>query len=82
MKVAVSIPDDIFADADQLAQKLKTTRSAIYTSALRQYVAQNDAQSITDRINAVVDSLSEEEQEDDLRFVRRAAYLTFQRTEW
>ena len=82
MKVAVSIPDDVFADVDRLAQKLKTSRSAVYTQALRQVVSDNDDESITARINAVIDSLSEEEIEEDLRFVRRAAALTAERNDW
>lgn len=82
MKVAVSIPDDVFADVDRLAQKLKTSRSAVYTQALRQFVSNNDDDSITARINAVVDSLTEEEIDDDLHFVRRAAALTAERNDW
>ena len=82
MKVAVSIPDDVFADADRLAQRLNTSRSAVYARALRKFVSDNDEQSITAQINAVVDSLTEEEKEEDLRFVRRASALMAKRIDW
>ena len=82
MKVAVSIPDDVFADADRLAQRLNTSRSAVYARALRKFVSDNDEQSITAQINAVVDSLTEEEKEEDLRFVRRASALMVKRIDW
>jgi metal-responsive CopG/Arc/MetJ family transcriptional regulator len=34
MKVAVSIPDDVFAEAEALAKRMKSSRSEIYSRAL------------------------------------------------
>ena len=82
MKVAVSIPDDVFAKADIIAERLKTSRSAFYAEAVRKLVLEHDEDSIIDQWNAVIDSLTDEEKEEDMRFLNRANYLMAQRTVW
>jgi len=47
MKTAISIPDDIFAQADALARVLKTSRSDLYTRAVREYVARHGEDEVT-----------------------------------
>lgn len=59
MKTAVSIPDDIFKEADELARRARRTRSDVYAAALREYLARHDPDSITRRINAVVDQVGD-----------------------
>jgi hypothetical protein len=39
MKVAVSIPGPVFADAERLAKRLKASRSEVYARALKAFVA-------------------------------------------
>lgn len=39
MKTAVSIPDDVFEEAERLAMDLQTSRSQLYSRALRELVA-------------------------------------------
>jgi hypothetical protein len=39
MKTAVSIPDDVFEEAERLAAELRTSRSRLYSRALRELVA-------------------------------------------
>lgn len=78
MKVAVSIPDPIFAEADALAQRLGTTRSKLYARALRAYVVDQDPDRITEAMNAVVD---EADAESD-PIVRSASGVVLARTEW
>jgi metal-responsive CopG/Arc/MetJ family transcriptional regulator len=36
MKTAISIPDDVFAQAEKVARLLKKSRSEIYSEALRE----------------------------------------------
>ena len=79
MKVAVSIPDPIFAEADRLAQRLKATRSEIYARALKAFVATHSPDQVTEAINDVVDALDEPHDGD---FVREAARRVLDRTEW
>jgi metal-responsive CopG/Arc/MetJ family transcriptional regulator len=38
MKTAVSIPDDVFQSAEQLARRLGMSRSELYVQALKSYL--------------------------------------------
>lgn len=78
MKTAISIPNDVFATAENLAKRLNKSRSQIYSEAVAEYVARHDAPTITDRINAVCSDV-------DTRpdgFTKAAARRTLSRTEW
>ncbi len=79
MKVAVSIPDPIFDQAEALARRLKLSRSKVYARALEEFVANNDGPSLTEQINAALDEIGEE---PDLEFVHEAARQTLKRIEW
>ena len=57
MKIAVSIPDDVFQQAEQLARRTETSRSALYARALAEYVARHTPDQITDAMNRVCDEL-------------------------
>lgn len=62
MKTAISIPDDVFAKAEQVARSRGFTRSELFTKAVLFYL-ENGASSEddkVDRINAVVDELGGE----------------------
>jgi predicted transcriptional regulator len=47
MKTAVSIPDDLFRRADELASQLGKSRSELYREALADYVARRDPKAVT-----------------------------------
>ena len=53
MKVAVSIPDSLFINAEALARQLKKNRSQLYAEALASYVGSNDPKAITENLNQV-----------------------------
>jgi metal-responsive CopG/Arc/MetJ family transcriptional regulator len=53
MKVAVSIPDDLFESAETLSKRLGVSRSRLYATAVADYVAKHRGRKITDRLNAV-----------------------------
>ena len=55
MKVAVSIPDDVFLEADAAARRRKWPRSKLYAEALRAYVTSEEQDQVTLRLNAVHD---------------------------
>ncbi len=55
MKTAISIPDDLFATADQLAARFGVSRSELYVMALREYVAEHHYDRVTERLNAIYD---------------------------
>jgi len=53
MKVTVSLRDEVFASADSLAKRLKVSRSALYATAVAEYVAKHHDEDVTARLNAV-----------------------------
>ncbi len=59
MKTAISLPDEVFRDAERLARRLKKSRSQLYKEAVAEYVARHEPEAITealDRLAAEVDS--------------------------
>ena len=53
MKTAISLPDELFEAADDLADKLGVSRSQLYARALSEYVAQHTQDDVTARLDAV-----------------------------
>ena len=53
MKIALSIPDELFASAETLRKRLGVPRSRLYATALADYVAKHRGRKTTDRLNAV-----------------------------
>jgi metal-responsive CopG/Arc/MetJ family transcriptional regulator len=78
MKVAVSIPDRVFAEAERLAVHLKTSRSALYARALAAFVGNHAQDRVTEKMNAVVDAVGASSDP----FSRAAARRVFERVEW
>ena len=79
MKTAVSIPDDLFRRADELARSVGKSRSQLYQDALAEYLLRRDQRSITESINAVVDELGTEVVDPWLAEASRRA---LERVEW
>ena len=78
MKTAVSIPDDVFEDAERLASRLQTSRSKLYARALAEFVARHD----DDRVTVLMDqAVIEAGGKRDL-FLEAAAKQVVQRAEW
>jgi len=53
VKTAVSIPDPLFAAADELARRLGISRSELYARALARELASESEDSITARLDAL-----------------------------
>ncbi len=53
MKTAVSLPNDVFESADELAQRLGVSRSELYATAVAEYLAKFRSEDITARLNEV-----------------------------
>lgn len=53
MKVAVSIPEDLFTSAETLGKRLRVSRSRLYATALAEYLAKHRGRKVTERLNAV-----------------------------
>jgi metal-responsive CopG/Arc/MetJ family transcriptional regulator len=53
MKTAISIPNDIYNSAEQLASQLGKSRSQLYTQALSNYVSKHRKENVTEKLNEV-----------------------------
>ena len=78
MKTAVSIPDDVFNEAETLARELKTSRSDIYARALAAFVGDHSSERVTEALNAALTTI--ERQADPA--VTAAAHRILRNVEW
>jgi predicted transcriptional regulator len=78
MKTAVSVPDDVFEKVERLARRSRKSRSAVFSAALREYVARHAPDEITESMNKVCDDLGE--QSDP--FVTEASRRVLESSEW
>jgi metal-responsive CopG/Arc/MetJ family transcriptional regulator len=78
MKTAISIPDDVFEDAERLARHTKKSRSQLFSDAVKEYVARHAADEVTEAMDRVVAEIRDAPDE----LVSVAARRTLERTEW
>ena len=78
MKIAVSVPDAVFEEAENLAKRLKVSRSELYAKALAEFVSRHAPDAVTDSFNRVCAEL---EGEPDPAF-QRAARKILENAEW
>lgn len=78
MKTAISVPDDVFESAERLARRERRSRSEVYSTALREYVARHSPDEITDALNRVLDDVGAATDP----FVDRAARRVLDNSEW
>jgi|GEM_PF-322670 len=76
MKTAVSVPDEVFEEAEKLAKRLKVSRSELYAKALENYVRQHSPDAVTEAYNGLCDS------EPSRDFARRAVRKSLEKVEW
>lgn len=53
MKVAVSIPDPIFREAERISRRIRVPRSQFYARALEAYVRERSGEDVTAQLNEV-----------------------------
>ncbi len=78
MKTAVSIPDQVFEQAERLARRTRKSRSHVFSNALREYVGRHAPDEVTEAMNRVCDQVGAQPD----RFVGRAARQTLEHSEW
>ena len=78
MKTAISIPDDLFDDAERLAHALKKSRSRLYGDAVREYVARHSADRVTETLDRVCADVAPTEG----GFAAAAARRILERSDW
>ncbi|MHB8507320.1 MAG: CopG family ribbon-helix-helix protein [Candidatus Dormibacteria bacterium] len=78
MKTAVSLPDDIFAEADRLADRLNLSRSALYRQALSEYLQRHQPGALTTAMDQAIEAVGEITDP----FAAEAGRRVLQRVEW
>ena len=71
MKVAVSIPEPIFAEAEALAKQFGTSRSELYRRALGEFIARHATDRVTRAMDDVVDAVGAQTDEFGAEAARR-----------
>jgi hypothetical protein len=77
MKTAVSIPDEVYAEAERLSKHTKKSLSRLFSDAVAEYMARHDPQAVT----AAMDRVCAESGNRD-EFVASAARRTIEKCEW
>lgn len=78
MKTAISIPDPLFNQAEELARQTGKSRSQVYQEALREYLLRRDLGAVTeamDRALAEIDQSSEP-------WLSQTSRQALERSEW
>lgn len=78
MKVAVSIPDPVFAEAELLAKRWQTSRSDVYARALDAFIGVH----APDRVTAAIDLAVAAAGADADDFTKAASRRVLDRIEW
>jgi metal-responsive CopG/Arc/MetJ family transcriptional regulator len=78
MKTAISIPDQIYTEAERLSKRLKKSRSQVYTEAVTEYIARHDPEAVTEAMNRVCEVV---DTRPDPAFAT-AAHRTLNAVEW
>lgn len=78
MKTAVSIPDELFERAEDMARKTGKSRSQLYQEALYEYLLRRDPGPVT---RAMDEALADIDERPDPWLVE-AGRQTLQRNEW
>jgi metal-responsive CopG/Arc/MetJ family transcriptional regulator len=78
MKTAISLPDAVFASADELVRRLGISRSELYATAVAEYLAKFRSEDITARLNEVYANQDSGRPPE----VRRAQARSIGKSEW
>lgn len=79
MKTAVSVPDEIFKQAERLAKRARMSRSRLFSEALREYVARHTPEEVTEAMDRICAELGEGVADE---FTAAAARRILERSEW
>ena len=67
MKIAISIPDQVFNTAEKLARRLGLSRSELYVRAISSYVEEHNHQKVTEFLNEVYGNTDHEDLEEGFK---------------
>lgn len=78
MKTAISVPDQLFNQAEKLARRTGKSRSQIYQEALAEYLLRRDSGAVTEAMDqalAAIDQVSDP-------WLSRAGGQALEKSEW
>ena len=78
MKTAISLPDSVFEEAEELAKQLGLSRSELYTEALQAYLQKYNRNQILHKLNQVY---SKESSKLD-PVMARMQFMSLPREDW
>jgi metal-responsive CopG/Arc/MetJ family transcriptional regulator len=78
MKVAISLPDDVFEEGEALSRQLKTSRSQLYARALREFASRHNPDALTAAIDEALIAAGDE----DADFAKEAGRRIIAQTDW
>lgn len=78
MKTAISIPDPLFNQAEELARQTGKSRSQVYQEALREYLLRRDLGAVTEAMDR---ALAEIDQSSD-PWLSQTSRQALERSEW
>jgi metal-responsive CopG/Arc/MetJ family transcriptional regulator len=64
MKTAVSLPDELYEQAEKTAEEMGIPRSQLFARALEQFIERHGRENITEQLNKVYSETASEEFED------------------
>ncbi len=79
MKTAISIPDDIFEEAERAAKRLGVSRSELFTQAVKSFLATRMERNVTESYNLAFGDSEPDELE---RWRQETARRTLLSVEW
>ena len=80
MKTAISIPDDVFNDAERLVARMKTSRSELYSRAIAEFVARHDDDAVTRALDEVARNINSDP--SDTEMTTATALAVLRQVEW
>jgi metal-responsive CopG/Arc/MetJ family transcriptional regulator len=79
MKTAISVPDDVYREAERHAKRTRKSRSQLYAEALKEYLARHAPDEVTARMNEVLEEVGQTGPDP---FVGGAARRVLEAVEW
>lgn len=80
MKTTISIPDEDFEAAEQVARELGLSRSELYSSAVRDFIARRAQLDVTERLDQIYGEQGADSRLDPV--LAKLQGLTLPREEW
>lgn len=78
MKVAVSIPQDVFEVGEEVSRRMGVSRSRFYADAVREYAKTHSGDEITRELNRVYEAGSDDAEPE----IEEAALDVLRRERW